>query len=98
MSTINISCTDQVLALTNEPIVASGGVNEDYVQFTFDNLWNGYSKVAIFYKNPGQVYYSLIDTDNKALIPAEVIIIKGTIILVEKQSQESAKSCGIESI
>ena len=38
-TTIKIKCIDQTLTYEGTPIVASGGVNEDYIQFEFGPLW-----------------------------------------------------------
>ena len=74
MSTqINVKCIDQTLALVSTPLIASGGINEDVVNFTFCQKWDGFSKTAVFYRKPEDVYYSLIDSDNACIIPQEVL-------------------------
>ena len=80
-TTIKIKCIDQTLKYEGTPTVASGGVNEDYVEFEFNTLWDGFSKVAVFYQNKGEIYYSLVSTDNTAVIPKEVIAKKGIMYL-----------------
>ena len=80
MSTIKASCTDQVLRLTNTPVIASGGVNEDHVDFTFCDLWTGFVKTAVFYNNRG-VYYSLLDEQDTCVIPYEVLSSKGNLYI-----------------
>ena len=80
-TTIKIKCIDQTLTYEGTPIVASGGVNEDYVQFEFCPLWDGFSKVAVFYQNKGAIYYSLVSTENIAVVPKEVIATKGIMYL-----------------
>jgi len=35
MSTIKVSCNDRVMSFDDMPVIASGGVNEDYVEFYF---------------------------------------------------------------
>ncbi len=74
MSDINVYVDDQQMTVTNNPVIASGGVNEDYVVFTFSEEWDGFEKVACFYKDGEEenVVEMLIDQDNKALIPHEV--------------------------
>lgn len=71
MSTISVKCVDQVLTITNSPVLASGGVNENFIQFDFCPLWAGYAKICVFYQQPGNYYYSLIDAADKCAIPAE---------------------------
>ena len=72
MSTIKVSCNDQVMSFDDMPVIASGGVNEDQVQFSFDSAWNLYAKTAVFYRNPQQVYHVPI-TENRCNIPHEVL-------------------------
>lgn len=72
MSTINVRCTDQVLAIINSPVIASGGVNENHIQFNFCSLWDGFAKTAVFYRNKEKVYYSLVDENNTCVVPKEV--------------------------
>ena len=40
MSTIKVSCNDQVMSFDDMPVIASGGINEDQVQFSFDSAWS----------------------------------------------------------
>lgn len=35
MTLVNVNCTDQALTVTSRPQIASGGVNEDRVEFSF---------------------------------------------------------------
>lgn len=77
MSTIKVQCTDQVLTILDSPVIASGGVNEDYVQFTFCPLWDGYTKTAVFYMDEQFIYQSLVDSENKCVIPKEAMNDKG---------------------
>ena len=71
-TTIKIKCIDQTLTYEGTPIVASGGVNEDYIQFEFGPLWDDFSKVAVFYRKKGEIYYGLVSTDNTVVVPKEV--------------------------
>lgn len=79
MSTINVQCTDQVLAITNSPVIASGGINENDIQFSFCSKWDGYAKICVFYRQTGNYYYSLIDSNDKCSIPAECCTSAGKI-------------------
>lgn len=73
MSLIQINVVDQQLQFIEKPLIASGDVNTDAVQWTFDSTWNGYGKVAIFYQNQKEVYHSIVDGANKSIIPKEVL-------------------------
>lgn len=81
MSVINVNVIDQSLKITNTPLIASNGVKEDYIKFTFDSVWNGFSKVAVFYHahTPETIYRSIVDAEGKALVPWEVTSKDGKI-------------------
>lgn len=81
MSIIQVNCIDQVLTITNSPVIASGGVNEDFVQFSFDSNWDGFGKLAMFYRHGVEttVYESAIDSDGVCEIPHEVMSDTGKI-------------------
>lgn len=72
MSVIKISCIDQVLTLTNAPVIASGGVREDFVQFTFCERWNGFEKTAVFVRD-AEVYIERIDASGQCPVPYDVL-------------------------
>ena len=72
MSIIQVSCIDQTLRLTNTPVIASGGVGEDFVEFSFCPLWDGYIKTGVFYNDRG-VFYSFLDDTNTCIVPAQAL-------------------------
>lgn len=76
MSVIKISCVDQALTFTNTPIIASGGLNEDQVEFTFCSLWTGYTKMAVFTKKEN-IYYVTIGANNQAIVPNGILSSNG---------------------
>ena len=76
---IKVSCDDQTLNVIQNPLVASGGVNEDAVEFSFDSLWEGYAKTAVFYRDENTVYNVVLDSNNKAIVPQEVLQDEGTL-------------------
>lgn len=81
MSIIQVNCIDQVLTITNSPVIASGGVNEDFIQFSFDSNWDGFGKLAMFYRHGVEttVYESAIASDGLCEIPHEVMSESGKI-------------------
>lgn len=82
MSKIDISCIDQTLILNSAPEITSGDVNVDVVQFTLDDSWNEFtSKIAIFYRDVKSVYQQVIDKNNCAIIPREVLDKKAKIYI-----------------
>ena len=75
---IKVTCTDQRLILTANPRIASGGQNEDVVEFEFCPLWDGLKKTAVFYRNEPEVYNVEL-TDDRCVIPYEVLSTEGTM-------------------
>lgn len=73
---IRVACIDQKLVLTSDPGIASGGRNEDVVEFEFCSLWSGFAKTAVFYRTPDEVYH-VPATGNSCVIPHEVLADEG---------------------
>lgn len=73
---IKAKVTDQILEFTLKPIVASGGMNEDVIEFEFDELWDGFDTVAVFYRSKREVFHKKI-VDNKCTVPSEVLRAQG---------------------
>lgn len=74
MSNILVAVDEQNLHIIEAPKIAAQGVKENYIIFSFDSSWSGFSKVALFYreKTPDDIYESVIDADGYALVPHEV--------------------------
>lgn len=80
MSTIiKVRCTDQQLVFENTPVIASGGVKEDYIEFTFCEKWDGLLKTAVFWRSEDEVYHVLLDENDGCAIPPEVLVDGGVI-------------------
>lgn len=91
MSIISVKVLDQTVTVINAPVIASGGVEENYVQFSFDSAWDGFLKTAIFNKaNETTLYSAVLDELNKALIPAEVLNTGGKICFGVVATKDSA--------
>lgn len=74
MSQIEITCIDQTAIYTDTPEIFSGDVNVDTVKFIFDDSWNDYTnKTAVFYNDPKNVYPQILDVNDVAVIPSQVI-------------------------
>lgn len=73
---IKAKVTDQTLEFTLKPMVASGGVNEDVIEFEFDALWDGFDMVAVFYRSKREVFHKKI-VDNRCTVPSEVLRAQG---------------------
>lgn len=78
MSELKVSVADQVLKITEAPIIASGGVNEVKVIFSFCEKWEGFIKTAIFYRDTQNYYYAVLDENDICVLPWEVCAEKGT--------------------
>lgn len=79
MSIIKVTVDDQALYVTESPVVAAQGVNENYFQFALSADWTGFGVVALFWKegNEDTVYESVVDGTGKALVPHEVTDLQG---------------------
>lgn len=75
---IKVSCIDQRLTKQNYPILASGGKNEDEIEFSFCPLWDGFEKAATFRLNDGEAYHAVV-SENRCIIPHEVLADAGWI-------------------
>lgn len=73
---IRVDCVDQRLYISTAPMLASGGRNEDEIEFGFCSLWDGFEKTAVFYREKDDVYHAII-TDDRCIIPHEVLTDEG---------------------
>ena len=78
MTKMHVSVTDQVLKVTEAPVIASGGVQEISVVFDFCSLWDGYAKTVVFYLDADNKHYMLVDENDTCSVPQEVYEEKGT--------------------
>ena len=76
---ILLDCTDQNLIVTEVPVIASGGINDNAVVITFSAEWNGLAKSAIFFTSNYKTIYEVVLTNNEGTIPAEVLNEPGTL-------------------
>ena len=77
---IKAQVNDQNLLITSLPKLASGGHNAVRVDFTFDELWAGLIKTAVFYNDKRAVYHVFVENDT-AVVPHEVLANDGTMNL-----------------
>ena len=73
---ITAQVVDQTIHLVNRPLITSGSENVLQIRFNCCGLWEGYGKVAVFYKEGGQVYHVPI-VDGVATVPHELLADKG---------------------
>lgn len=76
---IKIDSLDQRLIVTSAPTLASGGKNANEVEFNFCEKWDGFKKVAVFYRDIKNPYKSTIDANGRCVVPWEVLISDGYI-------------------
>lgn len=79
MSEIILKCINHVISVVNTPDISSGNVNYDTVLFELCPNWTGFTKTAVFYRSEDEVYYQMLDSDNRCTIPKEVLREKGKI-------------------
>ena len=77
-SEILVRCNDQLLKITEAPVMASGGLNEIRVVFDFCDKWTGFIKTATFYRDEENVYYAVLDENDTCIVPWEVCYEEGT--------------------
>ena len=76
--TINVSVIGEHLTLMNQPVLASGTVKAVQIQFSFDAVWDGYSKIALFWDESDEVYAWQVVND-LATVPHEVVASAGRL-------------------
>ena len=67
---------DQTIQLVNLPLIASGSEGAISIECDFDELWEGYGKTAVFYRDKGEVYHVLLVGD-AVTVPTEVLTEEG---------------------
>lgn len=79
MSIIKVNCVDQTLVFENTPVIASGGLEENFVQFSFCSQWDGFTKTAVFWRSESEVFHNLLDEENSCQVAPEVTASDGII-------------------
>lgn len=78
-TTIKLRCLDQVLTFESTPVIASGGLEEDFIQVDFCSKWDGLNKYAVFWRSKGEAYHVPLDASDSCAIPHEVLTDEGVI-------------------
>ena len=73
MSVIKVNCIDQVLTVVNTPVIASGGREENSVAFNFCSAWDGFSRIAVFWRDPAEPYSVVLNDEDTGVVPWEVL-------------------------
>ena len=84
MSVLKLKCLDQVMNIVSLPTIASGGVEENTLEVEFCQQWDGFAKVAAFYKKEGKnitnVSFKVLQ-DNKCVFPNDITKTEGKIVI-----------------
>lgn len=82
MTTIYLTATDQLLAVSQKPKIASGDVNSVKVHIDFDSEWNKYTgKTAVFHTTNDATIYEQLILSSECIIPHEVLNKEGTLFI-----------------
>lgn len=71
VTVIRAKCVDQEFKIISAPTVASGGKNEDILAVEFCPLWDGFEKMAVFYRTPEDVHHAEFNENNECIVPWE---------------------------
>ena len=73
MSIIKITVNDQDLVVTQKPVIASEGIEEDVVKFSFSSEWTNMGKTAVFFNasDKDTIYTAAVDANGEAVVPWE---------------------------
>lgn len=72
MSTIKIKCNDQVMTFENTPVISSGGLEENSIEFSFCAQWDGFARTAVFWRSENEAYHVVLDENDSGPVPSEV--------------------------
>lgn len=81
MTKILLDCTDQNLIVTEAPVIASGGINDNMLVINFSAEWSNLAKSAIFFTSNYKTIYEAVLTNGECTIPAEVLTEAATLYI-----------------
>lgn len=81
MTVIRLFADDQKLSVAVAPKIASGDRNSVQIQVSFSGNWSNYEKSAVFYTSWDKTVYEVMLSDNKCLIPHEVLSMNGDLFI-----------------
>lgn len=79
MNIIHVICDGNKLKMNGNSFSTSGSINNDIVKFKFSSDWDGLAKKAVFWKWESQVQEILVDENDQAYIPPEVLLSDGEL-------------------
>ena len=80
MTTIKLKVIDENIEFTSSPPIYSGDVNTISTLFDFSDVWEGFTKTAVFYREIAKPYQVVLK-DDECLIPHEVMMTAGRIYI-----------------
>lgn len=83
MAVLELNCNNQTLEWGTDPAeMYAGNRNIDSIKFNFCELWDGFTKTAVFYcEKARQPIHVILDETNTCLIPPEMTEINGLIYI-----------------
>lgn len=81
MTVIRLFADDQKLSVAVAPKIASGDRNSVQIHVSFSGNWSNYEKSAVFYTSWDKTVYEVMLSDNKCLIPHEVLSMNGDLFI-----------------
>lgn len=82
MALLEVQCKNQSLEWVQDPAeMHAGNIKIDSVAFNFCELWDGFTKTAVFYRDKNKVINVLLDETNACEIPPELTEDKGLIYI-----------------
>lgn len=70
---LHLICQGQFATLSVTPSMFSGSVGVHTLSVEFDEAWNGYEKIGVFYVDINDPYFAIME-ENKCIIPHEVMV------------------------
>ena len=81
MTIIRLFADDQKLSVAVAPKIASGDRNSVQIQVSFGGKWSEYEKSAVFFTSRDRTVYEVLLSDNKCLVPHEVLAKTGELYI-----------------
>lgn len=81
MAQLEILLEKQLLTIQNREIISSGDSNFDTCIFNFDEIWEGFTKTAVFYQEKRNVQYAVLDSKDSCIIPAAAMAREGRMYI-----------------
>ena len=81
MTTITLMTIDQILSVTDQPKITSGDRDTDKIRVEFDEVWQKYTKSAVFYTDSDSRVYEILMDSDECIIPHEVLAKAGTLYI-----------------